>query len=149
MSLTVQMYVNHSDNNVVNKSLSAGPSFSCDFKKESSIFDPSILVATSDDLSGYNYFTITDFNNRSYFVTDISVIRDGIWQITGHVDVLSTYKNELMGLSAVIKRQNYQYNTYLDDPNFQVQNNESIETLGFTGSAFTKALNYLLVVAGD
>lgn len=148
MGITVQMYYNNSDNNVVNKSLTSGSSFDCEFKNDSSVFDPVIIVSTSANLSRYNYFTIPHFNRR-YFVTDIKVLRNNIWQISGHVDVLSTYASEVLALKAVIKRQNYMYNTYLDDPNFKVQNNESVETLQFSGSALTKALNYVLVVAGD
>lgn len=146
----MNVYLSHcyNEKEKIRKTYSSETSFDCQFKAESSIFDPEIVISTGSDLSGFNAMRIPSFNNRKYYITDISVVRAGIWKIKAHVDVLSTYANEILANTAVVKRQSNLYNTYLSDNEFKVQNNETIETLYFSSTGFTKALDYLLAVCG-
>lgn len=86
--------------------------------------------------------------NRSYFIEDCVLI-NGLWEVTGHVDVLETYKAQILNNDAVIKRQQNKYNLYLDDPDFRVYNNESIQTLQFPSNNFMKSLQYILVTDSE
>lgn len=67
------------------------------------------------DLNDYNYMYIEKFG-RYYFITDIIVDRTNVVFISGHVDVLNTYKTEIKNLQAMATRSEYEYNAYITDP---------------------------------
>lgn len=144
---SVTLYVNSSENNRVTKSLSSGVTFTCEFKDQSSIYTPSILIGTSTNLTGYNYADISDFG-RKYFITDIVLVRANLYLLKLKTDVLSTWSSQVLACSAVIARQEGDYNLYLDDPEFKVYNNKEVDCYKFS-SPFSKSLNFLLTVAGD
>ena len=148
MSLTCNLYINSSPKEKLSKTISNQLSYSCVLKENTSILNPKIIIATSDNITGYNYMYISDFG-RYYFIDDIVSLNDGRWMISAHVDVLSTYETAIKSNSAVIKRQENMYNLYLDDPEFHTYNYEQIQTKKFPANSFTKALNYVLVINGS
>lgn len=86
--------------------------------------------------------------DRYYFINDIASLHNNIWRISGHVDVLETYKTAILSNSAVIKRQESMYNTYLNDPEWKTYAYEQIAAFKFPNSPFSKDLKYILTVAG-
>lgn len=74
-------------------------------KEECSIVDPVFLVSGSADLLKYNYATITAFS-RHYFITDIISVRNGLWEVHMHVDVLYSYADVLLETTALFQRSN-------------------------------------------
>jgi hypothetical protein len=117
------------------------------FKGEQSVLNPVILIGSSENLTVYNYAEIPDFN-RKYFITDIRAVRENLYEITLHVDVLATYDTQIRSVKADVRRQENNFNTYLDDPEFHIYNNAFIQVQKFSGSDFTKDLKYVLVTAG-
>ena len=149
MSITVTLKHNSSPVEKIGKSLDAGTDFSCDLKADTSILKPTLILQSSNSLAGYNYMYISDFG-RYYFIDDIVSKNNVIWEVSGHVDVLETYKTAILNNTAVIRRQQQKYNLYLNDPDFMTYNNETIQTKKFTPvSGFNKTLNYILVVNGS
>lgn len=146
MSFSAVLKVNSSPVEKIGKTLSEGLSFDVELKNGTSILNPVLLLASPTPVSGYNYMYISEFN-RYYFIDDIKSIRNGQWEISGHVDVLETYKNAILSNSAVIARQQNRFNTYLNDPEWRVYANENVVAYKFT-SPFTKALNFVLATAG-
>lgn len=145
MSLTVTLKVNSSPVEKIGKNLSAGNDYNCVLKDNCSILKPVIAIRTTDSIIGFNYMYISDLG-RYYFIDDIVSIHDGLWQISGHVDVLETYATAIKANSAIIRRQQKLYNLYLDDPDFHVLNYERIQCYKFPANAFSKTLKYVLVV---
>ena len=148
MSLTCDLYINSSPKEKLSKTISNMLSYSCVLKENTSILYPKIIIATSDNITGYNYMHISEFG-RWYFIDDIISLNDGRWEVSAHVDVLSTYETSIKSNTAVIKRQEEQYNLYLDDPDFHVLNYERIQTKKFPINSFNKTLSYVLVVNGS
>lgn len=147
MSLTVKLHHNSSPDNKIGKSLDAGLSMNCVLKEESSILKPTIIIEAATPPITYNYMYIQDLQ-RYYFIDDIVSKNNKIWEITGHVDVLQTYKNGILGQSVVLARQQNKFNTYLNDERWPVYTYDDVITFAFTSSGFKKALEYLLIVAG-
>lgn len=146
--MKVSFYQNTSENYRIDKSLIGKYTESCTLKDGCSIENPEILIANANNMSDCNYMYIPDFN-RYYFITDIVSVRDGLWLISGHVDVLMSFKNEIKACSATFKRQENLFNLYLDDPEFHTYNNAQIVTKVFSGgSGLTKSMKYVLAVAG-
>ena len=146
MGFTVTLCNNSSPNEKIGKTLSTGTSFTCSLKDGTSILKPTLQLRSDDaSLAGFNYMKIEEFN-RYYFIDDIVSLHNYQWEISGHVDVLETYKVPILANKAVIRRQAKLYNLYLDDPDFHVLNYQRIQCYKFPPNTFTKNLNMLLVV---
>ena len=149
MSISVKLCHNSSPVEKIGKTLDAGSSYDCVLKADTSVLTPTIILCdTGVNLKGYNYMYIADFG-RYYFIDDIVTKNNDVWEVSGHVDVLETYKSQILANTAVIKRQEKQYNLYLDDPEFHTYNYEQIQTLKFPANAFDKTLSYVLVCNGE
>lgn len=148
MGFTVNMCSSGSPVEALTKSLTYGSNYTCELKQGTSILKPVIIVKTSDNITGYNYMDIREFS-RYYFIDDIKSIHNGIWEVSAHVDVLTTYATAIKNNMAVLERQASVYNLYLNDEDFCVYANEQIQTLLFSKTDFNKALTYCLVVNGS
>lgn len=118
------------------------------FREDCTIEDPVVLLEGNPDLLvGVNYFSIPKFN-RSYFLTGQRIVRTNLIEITGHVDVLSSFKAYIRQQTAIVKRQetNKAYNLYIDDSSLRSYQNPIVLTQnfpqGFNGHSF------ILVTAG-
>lgn len=76
----------------------SGTVYSCVLKENTSILSPvlKLQLSTKPD---YNYFK---FDDRYYWITDIISITNDIWQISGTVDVLATFKGHINNTSAFV-----------------------------------------------
>lgn len=148
MGFTVDLLNNQSPVEMVSKTLDTGISISdVVLKRDTSILKPILHVATNYDITAYNYMYISNFN-RYYFIDDIVSVGYERWEISGHVDVLQTYKDIIEEQTAVIKRQQAKYNTYLNDPEWKVYAYEQRWAKKFPTAGFNKALQFVLTTAG-
>lgn len=147
MAFTISLQINQSERERLTKSLSDIMTVSGVLKSETSIIDPVIMIEC--DLSNVvncNYMTIPAFG-RSYFVNNIRSIRNGLVEFSCHVDVLSTYASAIRANRAIVRRQQNNWNLYLNDGSFKVYQNPNVLTKEFP-SGFT-ALEFVLAVAGS
>lgn len=148
MSLTIKLYHNASPVNKIGKNLTDELVTSDVLLKDDvSILKPVFRVKDVRNIITYNYLYCPELQ-RYYFIDDIVSIHNNLWEISGHVDVLETYKNKILANSAVVKRQSNKFNTYLNDSEWDVFSYDDVITLQFSNSGFAKSLEYLLVVAG-
>lgn len=146
--MTLILGYNQSENNRVTKTVTTLQTLSGTLREESSIIDPSILVegVNNETLSKCNYAEIPEFG-RKYFVQNIESVRNNLWRFSMHVDVLSTYQEQIRAQTAVIRRQENIWNLYLDDGIFKTYQNPYIFTKAFP-SGFTTQ-QFILAVAGS
>lgn len=132
----------------VDKTFTPTATYECVLKDGTSVENPVLLLNTSN-ISGCNYMYIQDFG-RYYFINDVVSVRNGLWEVHGHVDVLKTYSSGIKGCTATLKRQENLFNMYLDDPEFKTYNKSQIVTKMFSGASgpLNKDMKYILVVAG-
>lgn len=149
MSFTIRLCHNSSPAEKIGKNLDAGTELTgASLKDDTSILKPIVRIRSSAaDITTYNYMYISEFN-RYYFIDDIVSLNNGLWEISAHVDVLQTYKQQILSNSVVLKRQENKYNTYLNDERWPVYTYDDVITFAFTNGGFKKSLEYLLVVAG-
>ena len=146
--MTIKFYKNLSDNIVVDKNITQiGSDQTGTLREACSIIDPVIKFEkfTNFDLSACNYLYIPDFG-RYYYINEIIAISDKMFEIHCHVDVLRTYRSGIRSNSAVIARQESQYNLYLPDGVFKTYANPHYEIRKFP-SGFS-GYHYILTVAG-
>lgn len=140
---TIGLYINNSEEKKVNKDLTLIASIEGELRGECSVLSPTIRIEYDGDLSRCNYMIIGAYN-RFYFVTDINIVRTGVYEISGRVDVLTTYKDELLQNRAIIKKSERKWNTYLDDGTFHTYSTPFVTQKkfpsGFSGSSFVLAV---------
>ena len=144
--MTIKFYKFTNEKIAVNKTLTSELSLSGTLREECSIMNPVILVEADDDIVTYNYCEISAFN-RYYYITDITSVRNGLWRISLHVDVLYTYRSEIKAQPAIVGRNESKYNLYMADPMFKTYVNPIIQTLTFP-AGFSNSFVHILATNG-
>ena len=150
----IHTYKSSAEQNRVDKTnfLTADMIISGVLREASSLIHPSITF-TSDIIPTFNYVYIPIFN-RYYYVTDITSIKNKLWQMSLTVDVLMTYKEALLACTGYIDRNENEYNGLIPDGMISLEKGEVIETNFVTNEVFiesegTYILQGLLVSVGD
>lgn len=140
--MTIKIYKNLSDNNVLDKNITQlGSDLSGTLRETCSVIDPVIKIEdfTGFDITKANYAYVAEFE-RYYYINNIVCITDKIFELHMHVDVLKTYASGIRSNKAVISRQENQYNLYLQDGVFKTYANPHYEIRkfpnGFSGYHF-------------
>lgn len=144
--MTINLFQNNSDKNVVSKSLTAKGTVTGTLREDCSIIDPVIKIEgiSGSDLPYLNYLEVVEFG-RYYYITDI-VLTGKLYECHCHIDVLETYKDQIKVLPAVIARQESQNNVMLTDGLIKTYANPEIEIRRSSGG-FTD-FQYIFCVAG-
>ena len=146
--MTLWLYYNPSETHAVTKNLALGRNFTGTLKTPVDISNPVITLEIDTPLS-YNYAYIPEFN-RYYFIVSCSVLRTNLWELTLHVDVLMSFKNDFLKLGAVIARQENEYNLFLKDGLMQTKVPRVITVKNFpnTPKPATEGKGFILSLAG-
>lgn len=144
--MTIILYTTVSEKNAVNKSLTEVVTLTGTLRESSSIINPVIMISANATITGANYAYIPDFG-RYYFITGIESVRNGLWRFYMRVDVLFTYRAQIKANSAIIQRNEINYDLKLNDGLFKVQQNPRIAQFSFP-AGFT-AWNFVLAIAGN
>lgn len=146
MSVSIKLYKNTTENNRVDKSsyLSdlTAKTVTGSFRTPVDILNPTVLLDLNlSDATKYNYMYIADFK-RYYFITGI-VLKSGsqylaedskgLFEISGHVDVLYSYSTKIKANNALIARQE---NRFLDSK-FQIDRD-----IAFTDYMLPQIINF-------
>lgn len=144
--MTIEFYVNQSEKNRLDKTLVSAFNLNGELKEDCSIIDPVIkIVSDVSSMASVNYMYIPSFS-RYYFINNVISINNEICEVHAHVDVLSTYKDEIRAQRAVVSRQEKKWNLYLNDGVFKTYQNPYIITKAFS-SGFTSQ-HFVLSIAG-
>lgn len=142
--MRIELYTNNSEVENLVKDLTTLQTLEGTLREATSILNPTIKIEGLTDIDKINYMHIPEFG-RYYFVNDIRSIRNNLFEVTAHVDVLMTYAEEIKQQRAVIKRQENVWNTYLDDGTFKAYQNPVIITKlfpnGFNDNSYVLALS--------
>lgn len=144
--MTIEFYVNQSEKNRLDKTLVSAFNLNGELKEDCSIIDPVIKIAADvSTMASVNYLYIASFG-RYYFINNVISINNDICEVHAHVDVLSTYKDEIRAQRAIVSRQEKKWNLYLNDGVFKTYQNPYIITKAFS-SGFTSQ-HFVLSIAG-
>ena len=157
MAFNIVFYQNTAEPNRVDKTsyLTSIETLTGTLREPSSIINPSITIQRTN-VPNYNYAYIAQFN-RYYFIAPngITSIGKNLWKIDLQCDVLMSFKTGILALSAVVGRQEFDYNADLVDPQLPVEKETEITTVTIASSAFNNTpaddadpINYILTVVG-
>lgn len=118
-------------------------------KTNTSIINPVILVKkTNPAIYNYNYMYIDEFK-RFYFITDIVNVRNDLWEIHAHVDVLNSFKNDILKSQVIIEKseKSNNANMYYNDGSYVTDVRKDVELKEFP-SGFNDTGSFILICAG-
>lgn len=147
MSFDIQIMRNLSEQNRLEKNLETLTTVNGTLRETTSILSPKIMISGSlSALSSANYFHIPSLN-RYYFLTDLQSVRNGLIEISGRVDVLTTYADAIKSNKGIVRRQENEWNLHINDGSLKAYQNPFVITnyfpTGFSGHGF------ILAVAGS
>lgn len=144
--MNIILYVNNSEKNKIGKTLTNDFSLSGTLRDATNIINPVILIEISE-IGNYNYCYINNFN-RYYFITDITVIRTGLFAISLMVDVLESFKSDIKNLSVILlNTQNVGSSNYLPSPVFRNSVKSKTDILNFP-NGLNDSGEFILITAG-
>lgn len=146
MSFAITFGRNRSEVNKMDKDVATIATYNGVLKNGSSIIDPVITIdGDITSVVNANYITIPSFS-RSYFIKDIVSVSNRLFEVSAHVDVLSSFKSQIRNNYAIVYRQKDLWNLYLDDGSFKIYQNPIVTTKSFP-QGFTEQ-EFVLAIAG-
>lgn len=147
MAFDIILQKNKSEMNKLTKEIENIMTVSGTLKSDTSVIDPIIMIECDlSTVTNCNYMTISAFG-RSYFVNNIRSIKTGLVEFSCHVDVLSSFADSIKTNTAIVRKQENNWNLYLNDGTFKVYQNPIVLTKAFP-SGFTHQ-EFVLAVAGS
>lgn len=127
MAFTVNFYKFSKRENSTKRPSGNGNEFSCNIKMPSGVLNPTIEISTSTNMTQYNYCKIAHFQNRYYFVNDW-VSDHGLWIAHLKVDVLATYKTEILNSSQYVLRSASKSNHSIPDSVYPITTDRTVSS---------------------
>ena len=113
-------------------------------KEDCSLTEPVIYIKTSNDIKNVNYMKMGDF----YYYVRVELMPGGsMHRIIGKRDVLTSFKDEILKINAIVDKNQYESNMYLNDGSFITEARENIEIVNFS-SGFSDSGSFILIAAG-
>lgn len=150
--MTVRFYSTKSDRKQINKEIGneIGGSASVRIKENTSVFSP-VLELRKDTVGNWqsvNYAYIEEFR-RWYFIDNVELRNDGLVSVSLTVDVLYTYRKDLVSSQFMIARSESLWSKYYIDNEYPLMSRRVVELVPIEGipqSATGK--KYTITVSG-
>ena len=145
--MEVIFYYSASDDRVINKTLVGGQQFIGVPRDEVDVMSPVIRFENSE-IFQYNYAYIPELQ-RYYTIESINAFREGIWDVTMNVDVLMSFRGDIMALPVIVDKQSMSENgdEYIDDGSL-VTDNVMFTRVHQFSDGFNNYPEYILITAG-
>lgn len=109
---TLKLYRNISENNDVQKTLEDETSVDGYSRNVVDVLNP-VIELKGLKINSYNYAYIEELQ-RYYYIENITIAPNGVYTLTMRVDVLMTYRDDILASSGLITK-NKNYNPYTGD----------------------------------
>lgn len=144
--MEIKFYVNNSEVNKIKKALTNEITFTGNLRSASNVVQPVILVNASNP-TGYNYVYIPEFK-RYYFITEITAIRTGLFQISLKSDPLMSYADAILNCKAILNETTAAgSNNYLNGRNWIANCKNKTDIVTFS-KGLSDSGQFILITAG-
>lgn len=144
--MNIHLYLNNSEYNKMNKSLSNDVVISGTLRDQSNVVTPTILIETNSSITTYNYCYIPDFH-RYYFINEFVSVRNNLWSISLKSDVLMSFKDEILKCQGIVSDSTDNGDDYINGSQF-VTNCKSTTTIKKFSSGLLDDGEFILITAG-
>lgn len=143
--MDIIFYNSLSDPITLNKSLTEIITLSGEVRTDCDLINPNIIIE-NQGLINANYCYIPEFN-RYYFIVKQTIVNNDLIVIDLHVDVLESFKNEILLLSGIIENSTSNNDNYLNGKEWitSVKTTTSIKQFP---SGLNDTGEYILITAG-
>lgn len=143
--MNITLYHTTSDPRAVTKALTGAAALSgCVMRDETEVVNPQFEIETASAPTAYNYL-YCDYTGRYYFIREITMVRNGLFRLSCHVDVLQTYGAAIKARPATISRNEVVKNAYLIDERYKAVAYEEVVTKHFPNSMTDDSIVLLTV----
>ena len=142
--MNVIFYKNKSDKKYIDKSIELIANVNCIFKDDTTIKNPTLILSNISGLNQSNYLYIEEFE-RYYYIDNITYSQQRYY-IECSCDVLMSFSTGIKNCTAIIERQENEYNLYLNDEEYKVYQYPRVQTKRFTNGFDTNS--FILAIAG-
>lgn len=150
MSITVNFSSGSKRENST-KQLSMDSSHSCNFKNGCSMLNPTLLLELHDNQ--FPNYTAFKIGNRYYHVTNINSVRNNIFEVTGKVDALATYKSQILASTQYVTYSSVTGGQWLADTRIPINKNAITSKVNAVEASFLRhsleSGHYLLSILGQ
>ena len=146
--MTISFYINTSEKEKIDKNLTNEKSLTGFLKQATSVINPVITIEIENP-SQYNYCHIPQFH-RYYFINDMINVKNNIWEIHMHVDVLESFKTKIKANKAIVEKseQTASSNEYFNDGSTFYHDSREYNEIAMFQRGFDTSPSYILITAG-
>lgn len=146
--MDIKFYQNVSDKRVINKTLNIEYALTgCELIEPSSAIDPEFIITRTPGLYQYNYVYIPYFS-RYYYITDMIDVDGQQMKIKCHVDVLMSFKNQILNCDVNSRQNENNYDMYLPDDR-PIESRYIRYSKNFPVSFNDMSSSYILITVGN
>lgn len=120
-------------------------SYDCIIKQPCSIDNPTFVIQDSSFSMAFNY---AKWDNTYYFIDSIVSVRNDIWEVSCVIDVLATYKTEILASTQYVCYSSIAGNTWLADTRIPVLKSTTVSKATASMGIFNTTGFYVLSVVG-
>lgn len=145
--MTIDLYVNYEDNRKVNKTniQLLQKKATVQLKQDTNYKNPSFILDYFSGIERANYLYVEEWN-KWYYINSLDLSQQRCF-LNCAIDVLMTYRSEILNLECIIDRQKTLYNQYLDDSEYKIYNYRRTQTFPFPSGLENES--FVLAVAGE
>ena len=140
----ITFYNNNSDRRCINKVLADAKTISGNVKTQYTSSGISLDIDIS--VAGITpfQFNYMKFDNKCYYIDSVDFLSQNIIRVNCSIDLLETYKVQILKQTAVLERSENIYNRYIDDDMLVLNSYKRVQTKAFPAS-FTPSSSFILV----
>lgn len=144
--VTVGLYNNTSDSNVLSKTIILVTTLQCALKDATELMNPVLVIAGDNIESNVNYAFIPDLR-RYYFVRNKRQVTANRIELDLHVDVLMSFKGSIRQATALVEVTGNAVNPYIESDIWTPDVRRTTHVKKFE-SGFNHNPQYILITAG-
>ena len=148
--MTIKTYRFLGDSRKVDKTITSVSTYSnAVIVGDMSIHTPTISLQLDSftDVINFNYIYIPELR-RYYYVVDSTIREDGFVQLQCKVDVLKSFKNDILASTQYIDRQQNKCTYQLPDGMYNIKSNRNLTIKNFGNVIIEPNANFLLQTSG-
>lgn len=148
--MTIKTYRFLGDSRKVDKNITAVKSYSnAEIVGDMSIHTPTISLQLDSftDVINFNYIYIPELC-RYYYVTDSTISEDGFVQLQCKVDVLKSFKTDILASTQYVERQQNKCTYQLPDNEYNIKSNRNLTIKNFGDEIIVPNYYYILTTYG-
>lgn len=145
--MLVKFGISTSDRRTVQKNFNVTTALECSIKDKTTILRPTFVLAYSKELTQCNYAYVEELG-RYYYLGNPVIGMDGTVELPAEVDVLMSWRNYILNLKCIIKRQEKVFSPYIFDGELLTRCDKVQETVNVGTVGIDNNLRYYLVTTG-